>query len=251
MSVTIYIKLLAGQVFPILLESTIISKKLYNIVYSALPKEVNPGGLYPLQLFRNRDDEKDSYVIPLSEELITLEDNEVLNLFVQEDKYKIKIDRLDFCEFNTDGSAFLIDNNSALEHESCILSVYYGNRLVHRVSFFVTPFNDQLREGDYTIFREVEKIHPEVSPHSRFHGCKKFHASDPSVERLRCYGDLVRGLFVSPSIKEYLIKRMKDLWKSQLKLEAKLEAKLREQIEAEAEAEMSEIYEEDYDSDDD
>ena len=225
-TITIVVKSVAGDLFPVDVAPSLLPHDLYLAVYHALPEAIRPDGLYSMKLLRGNenkeeeDEDEDERSISYhgNKEPISLKEGDTLLLVLfppEEAEYEIEI---------LTGRT-IIDLDTQMEYEEGRLFIaLYPNkeedysRTIYLRHFFVTPFEHHATHG----CRILVHTHPSSSipvqsyrpdqPRRPKKEKYTFHSSDQNIRSLYSYEELLDDFLASPSIKNEILPILRDEW---------------------------------------
>ncbi len=125
--ITIYAKIMSGELIPLDVPSHIPLLELVSVVYQAIPYEIRPAYAYQVTLLEYQE-------VPDQKKIIELSPDDVLSVFITQEKYGVYLDYIGRAQDAEDG---------VLYERYSLEIVPPTNLYYYRKDFYTIPFNEQ------------------------------------------------------------------------------------------------------------
>lgn len=206
-AITVYAKLLSGEIIPLKVDPRISLEELTYAVYHSLPPAIRPLEVFHIVLMRGQGQGQGE-----GEE--ELHDQDVLPVLITPNEYHLSLSYL--------ARAHHVEEDvlGAQGYDMYQLEILCDGEVIHYTSFFTTPFRFQKKEDQPVILPltpSVETWTDDDQP-----DLEVFRLPPaPSADRVAYYSvqqeDLLYGISVPPLVRSYLLRQLNVAWRNEIR----------------------------------
>ena len=218
-AITVYAKLLSGEIIPLKVEPRISLEELTDAVYHSLPPAIRPLEVFHIVLMRGQgQDQGQGEEKGEGEGEEELHDQDVLPVLITPNEYHLSLSYL--------ARAHHVEEDvlGAQGYDMYQLEILCDGEVIHYTSFFTTPFRFQKKEDQPVILPltpSVETWTDDDQSDLEVFRLPPAPSGGGGGDRVAYYSvqqeDLLYGISVPPLVRSYLLRQLNVAWRNEIR----------------------------------